>query len=45
MAEEIIAVRCRYLLKPRVFRRVFRQRDRQLMLAQASRVKNAILAI
>jgi hypothetical protein len=45
MAKENIAVRYRYLLKRRVFRRVFRRRNRQLMLAQANAVKNAILAI
>jgi hypothetical protein len=33
MAEEIIAARCPQLLKRRVFRRVFEQCDRQLMLA------------
>jgi hypothetical protein len=45
MAGEIIAARCQKLLKHRVFRRVFRQRDRQLMLTQASGFKSAILVI
>jgi hypothetical protein len=45
MVEQIIAVRCRYSLKRWVSRRVFRQRHEQLMLAQASRIKSAILVI
>jgi hypothetical protein len=45
MAEQTIAVRRGYLPKRHVFRREFKQSDRQLTLTHASDIKEVIPAI